>query len=188
MGDVSVDRGATAKVGQVEGELRVGHAARIEPEDKMIQVTGRVSCDGDAEFLGTLSCLEFSARHGKIRIGGDLTAKGDVKVEEGQLAIDGSLEATAVSVDKALRIGGNARADDFDVGGVLEVGGTISGKKVDVGGSFKVQGTAEVEEIDVGGTVDIAGLVKSAKLDVGGMARIGGGEVSMDVDVGGKFE
>ena len=139
MGDVSVDRGATAKLGHVEGDLRVGQEARIEPEDKVIQVTGRISCDGDAEFHGSLSCSEFSARHGKIRIEGDLNAKGEVKVDDGQLAIDGSLEATTVTVDKALKIGGNARADDFDVGGVLEVGGTISGKKVDVGGSFKVQ-------------------------------------------------
>ena len=174
MGDVSVARGAIAKLGQVEGDLRVGEAARIEPEDNVIQVTGRVTCDGDAEFRGSLSCAEFSARHGKIRIEGDLNAKDDVQVEDGQLSIDGSLEATTVSVDKALRIGGNAQADDFDVGGVFEVRGTISGKKVDVGGSFKVQGAADVEEVDVGGTVDIAGLVKSAKLDVGGMARIGG--------------
>ncbi|HVH14881.1 MAG TPA: hypothetical protein VNA15_04080 [Candidatus Angelobacter sp.] len=188
MGDVSVSKGATAKLGRVEGDLRVGQAAKIEPEDKVVQVTGRVSCDGDADFHGSLACSEFSARHGKIRIEGDLTAKEDVQVEDGQLFIDGSLEATTVSVDKALRIGGNARADDFDVGGVLEVRGTISGKKVDVGGSFKVQGAADVEEVDVGGTVDIDGLVRSVKLDVGGMARIGGGEVSKDVDVGGKFE
>ncbi len=50
MGDVSVGRGATSKIGQVEGDLRVGEAARIEPEDRVIQVTGRVSCDGDGEF------------------------------------------------------------------------------------------------------------------------------------------
>src|SRR5438132_665020 len=188
MGNVSVSNGATAKLGHVEGDLKVGHAARIEPEDKVIQVTGRVFCDGDAEFQGSLSCSEFSARHGKIRIEGDLNAKGEVKVDDGQLGVDGSFEAATVTVDKALRIGGNARADDFDVGGVLEVRGTISSKKVDVGGSFKVQGTADVEEVDVGGTVEIAGMVKSAKLDVGGMARIGGGEVSKDVDAGGKCE
>src|SRR5256885_4694036 len=141
MGDVSVPKGATAKLGQVEGDLRVGQAARIEPEDKVVHVAGRVICEGDAEFQGSLSCSEFSARHGKIRVQGDLNTKGEVKVEDGQLAIDGSLEATAVTVDKALRIGGNARADDFDVGGLLEVRGTISGRKVDVGGSFKVQGT-----------------------------------------------
>src|SRR5256712_9389362 len=119
MGDVSVSNAGTAKLGHVEGDLKVGQGARIESEDKVIQVTGRVYCDGDAEFHGSLSCSEFSARHGKIRIEGDLDAKGDVKVEDGQLAVDGSLEATTVTVDKALRIGGNARADDFDVGGVL---------------------------------------------------------------------
>src|SRR5260370_24175153 len=151
MGDVSVARGATSKRGQVDGDLRVGQEGRIEPEDKIIQVTGRVSCDGDAEFDGSLSCSEFSARHGKIRIEGDLHAKGEVKVEDGQLAIDGSLEATTVSVDKALRIGGNARADDFDVGGVLEGKGTISGKKAAEGGAFKTTGKAEAEEIDVRG-------------------------------------
>jgi len=188
MGDVSVSKGATAKLGQVEGDLRVGHVARVEPEDKIVHVTGRVFCDGDAEFLGGLSCSDFSARHGKIRIEGDLNAKGEVRVDDGELEIDGSLEASAVNVDKALRIGGNARAEDFDVGGVFEVKGTIYGKKVDVGGSFRVQGTAEVEEVDVGGTVDIVGTIKSAKLDVGGMARVGGGEVSKVVDVGGKFE
>src|SRR2546430_14665975 len=118
MGDVSVSNAATAKLGHVEGDLSVGQAARIESEDKVIQVTGRVSCDGDAEFHRSLSFSEFSARHRKIRSEGDLNAKGDVKVEDGQLAIDGSLEAATVSVDKALRIGGNARADDFDVGGI----------------------------------------------------------------------
>src|SRR6266487_3944458 len=191
MGDVSVDRGATAKLGKVEGDLRVGQAARIEPEDKVIHVTGRVSCDGDAEFHGSLSCSEFSARHGKIRIEGDLIAKSEVKVDDGQLAIDGSLEAATVTVDKALRIGGNARADDFDVGGVLEVRGTISGKKVDVGGSFKVQGTAEVEEVevDVGGLLRVSGSLTLEKdLDIGGRAYIGA-ELRLDsLEVGGSME
>src|SRR5260370_16639686 len=113
MGDVSAARGATSKLGQVDGDLRVGQEARIEPEDKIIQVTGRVSCDGDAEFDGSLWCSEFSARHGKIRIDGDLHAKGEVKVEDGQLAIDGPLEATPLRDDKALRIPGNAPAHAF---------------------------------------------------------------------------
>src|SRR5260370_41912818 len=104
MGDVSLARGATSKLGHVEGDLRVGQEARIEPEDKVIQVTGRVSCDGDAEFHGSLFCSEFCARHGKIRIERDLHAKSEVKVDDGQLAIDGSLEAMSVSVDKTLKI------------------------------------------------------------------------------------
>src|SRR5437660_11919370 len=102
MGDVSVDRGATAKLGHVEGDLKLGQAARIEPEDKAIQVAGGVSCDGDAESHASLSWSEFSAGHGKIRIEGDLNAKGEVKVDDGQPAIARSLEATTVTADKAL--------------------------------------------------------------------------------------
>src|SRR2546430_8714993 len=101
MGDVSVNSGATAKLGHVEGDLRVGQAARIESEDKVIQVTGRVSCDGDAEFHGGLSCSEFSARHGKIRIEGDLNAKGEVKVDDGQLAVDGSLDRKSTRLNSS---------------------------------------------------------------------------------------
>src|SRR5205809_366102 len=193
MGDISILKGATAKLGRVEGDLRIGQGARAESEGAVIEVTGRVICEGEAEFQGSLSCSEFSARGawgvgGKIKILGDLKASGEVRVENGQLSIDGSLDAASVNIDKALWVGGNARADDFDVGGVLEVRGNIMGRKVDVGGSFKVQGTADVDEVDVGGSVDIAGLVRCSQLDVGGMARIGGGEVSKDVDVGGKFE
>src|SRR5213592_1179929 len=176
MGDISILKGATAKLGRVEGDLRIGQGERAESEGAVIEVTGRVICEGEAEFQGSLSCSEFSARGawgsgGKIKILGDLKASGEVRVENGQLSIDGSLDAASVNIDKALWVGGNARADDFDVGGVLEVRGNIMGKKVDVGGS-----------------VDIAGLVRCSQLDVGGMARIGGGEVSKDVDVGGKFE
>src|SRR5256884_3832805 len=144
MGDVSVSNATTAKLGHVEGDLRVGQAARIESEDKVIQVTGRVSCDGDAEFHRSLSCSEFSAHHGKIRIEGDLNAKGDVKVEDGQLAIDGSLEAATVSVDKALRIGGNCRGGDFEVGGGLPVSGKISGRREVAGGSLSIHRTGQV--------------------------------------------
>ena len=191
--DVSVPKGGTLRLGQVNGDLRVGQHGRVEAESGLIQVSGRVLCQGDAEFLGHLSCSRFSALEswgfgGKIGIRGDLKCTGDIDVGGGQLVIDGSLEASKVSVDKTLQIGENASAEDFDVGGILEVGGTIKGKRVDVGGSFKARGAVEVDEVDVGGSVDITGLVKCAKLDVGGIARVGGGEVSQDVDVGGKFE
>src|SRR6266699_3236938 len=118
MGDVSVDRGATAKIGQVEGDLRVGQAARIEPEDKVIHVTGRVSCDGDAEFHGSLSCSEFSARHGKIRIVGDLVAKSDVRVDDGGMA----------------RVGGGKVSKGVGFGGTFESTKPLRFSKSDVGG------------------------------------------------------
>src|SRR5437879_13115743 len=118
MGDVSVDRGGTAKLGQVEGDLRVGQAARIEAEDKVIHVTGRVSCDGDAEFHGSLSCSDFSARHGKISIEVDLMAKSVLQVEDVLLVIDGFHEPATATIDIALRKGVNMRANVLDVGRV----------------------------------------------------------------------
>src|SRR5437870_3162962 len=189
MGNVSVSNGATAKLGHVEGDLKVGHAARIEPEDKVIQVTGRVFCDGDAEFQGSLSCSEFSARHGKIRIEGDLNAKGEVKVDDGQLGVDGSFEAATVTVDKALRIGGNARADDFDVGGVLEVRGTISSKKVDVGGLLRVSGSLTLErDLDIGGRAYIGAELRLDSLDVGGSMEADQIIAQKSIEVGGDLK
>src|SRR2546428_425506 len=189
MGDVSVSNGATAKLGHVEGDLKIGQAARIEPEDKVIQVTGRVSCDGDAEFHGSLSCSEFSARHAKIRIEGDLNAKGEVKVEDGQLAVDGSLEATTVTVDKALRIGGNARADDVDVGGKFESRADLSFNSIDVGGMASISGNGKGVEVDVGGLLRVSGSLTLEKdLDIGGRAYIGA-ELRLDsLEVGGSME
>src|SRR5215472_4659243 len=149
MTDVSVPKGTTVKLGQVEGDLKVGEHARIEAETAAVNISGRVVCMGDADFVCGVSCIEFSANEswgwgGKISIRGDLKCAGKVDVSDGQLVVDGSLEASRVSVDKVLRVGKDAKAEDFDVGGVLEVGGTISGKKVDVGGQFKVHGAVEV--------------------------------------------
>ena len=85
MGDISIPKGATAKLGRVEGDLRVGQGARAESEGAIIEVTGRVICEGEAEFQGNLSCSEFSARGawgsgGKIKILGDLKASGEVRL------------------------------------------------------------------------------------------------------------
>src|SRR5438094_9466326 len=102
MGDISIPKGATAKLGRVEGDLRVGQGARAESEGAIIEVTGRVICEGEAEFQGSLSCSEFSARGawragGKIKIVGELKATGEVMGENGQLYIDGSLNTSSVS-------------------------------------------------------------------------------------------
>src|SRR5947199_46759 len=189
MGDVSVDGGATAKLGQVEGDLRVGQAARIEPEDKVIHVTGRVSCDGDAEFHGSLSCSEFSARHGKIRIEGDLVAKSEVKVDDGQLAIDGSLEAATVTVDKDLGIGGSDRADEFEVGGMASIDGNGKGVEVDVGGLLRVSGSLTLEkDLDIGGRAYIGAELRLDSLEVGGSMEADLIIAQKSIEVGGDLK
>src|SRR5438309_1677299 len=168
MGNVSVSNGATAKLGHVEGDLKVGHAARIEPEDKVIQVTGRVFCDGDAEFQGSLSCSEVSARHGKIRIEGDLNAKGEVKVDDGQEGGEGG---------------------DVEVGGKFESKADLSFNSLDVGGMASIDGNGRGVEVDVGGLLRVSGsLTLERDLDIGGRAYIGA-ELRLDsLDVGGSME
>src|SRR5207245_10356476 len=99
MGNVSVSNGATAKLGHVEGDLKIGHAARIEPEDKVIQVTGRVFCDGDAEFQGSLSCSESTARHGKLRVEVNLSSRREVRAHDPQLPTTGPPHSPSATVD-----------------------------------------------------------------------------------------
>src|SRR5437773_10267322 len=107
MGDISIPKGATAKLGRVEGDLRVGKGARAEAEGAIIEVTGRVICEGEAEFQMILSCSENTARGAsgsgdKIKINADRKATSKVRVENRKLSIAGSLDAASVNIDKAL--------------------------------------------------------------------------------------
>src|SRR5438309_10175411 len=154
MGDVTVPRNATVKLARVDGQLHLLERARVQAEgESPIKVSGEVTCDGDAEFEGSLSCSRLNIEHGKVEISGDLKSTGEIDVEHGELRINGSLDASSVEVDARLFIGKSATAHDFDIGGTLDVGGSITATKVDVGGSFRVEGEASVEEIEVGGRV-----------------------------------
>src|SRR5213594_1131364 len=187
MTDTTVSRGATVKIGKVDGSLFLGQDARVQAESTSpIQVSGDVVCEGDAHFEGSLNCGRFQTRDGNVGVTGDLTCETEVRAKRGELEVNGNLVARSVEVDDRLTIRKSGKADNFDVGGALEVGETITARNVDVGGSFQVRGTAEVEDIDVGGRLDVAGQVKISRLDAGGSARVGGGEVTR-IDVGGSF-
>ncbi|HEY4657267.1 MAG TPA: polymer-forming cytoskeletal protein, partial [Candidatus Bathyarchaeia archaeon] len=188
MGDTTVPRGATMKIGRVDGNLELHEGVQVEPEaSSPIEVSGEVRCHGSAEFHGSLACGEFYADEGKFHVRGDLKAQRDIEVRHGDLMVDGSLEARSVEVDDRLEVRRDARADEFEVGGHLEVAGSITAESVDVGGFFRVGGAATVDRIDVGGMADVKGTVKTSSLDVGGSASVAGGEVSDSIDVGGSF-
>ena len=187
MTDLNVPRASTVKVGRVDGNLRLGDGARVQPEASApIEVSGEVWCEGDARFEGALRCARFQARDGRVEVLGDMTCKSEVEVKRGDLQITGVLEAGSVEVDARLTVGKSAKADRFEVGGTLEIGESITARKVDVGGSFRVKGTANVEDTDVGGRIEVEGQVKISRLDAGGSAQVGGGDVDK-VDVGGSF-
>ncbi len=188
MGDVTVPRGATNRLGRVDGDLELQGGSRVEPEGSSpIEIAGEVRCRGDAEFRGSLTCAEFSADEGKVLIQGDLKVLGNIDVKHCEFRVDGNLEARSVDVERKLSVGKDAKADEFDIGGLLEIEGQITARSVDVGGLFRVGGSATVEDIDVGGSVDVQGPIKTSKLDVGGKANVAGGEISDLVDVGGSF-
>src|SRR5213594_1707978 len=188
MGDVKVPRMTTVKLTIVDGDLEVERDSQVEPEGASpIQVSGSIRCYGHAAFGGSLQCADFQSDEGRIIVRGDLKSAGDVEVRNGELMVEGSLDARSVDVDKRLSVSKDAKAEDFDVGGMLGVSGSITARSVDVGGSFKVGGTAIVDNIDVGGSVDIQGELKGTKVDVGGAVSLAGGEDSDQVDVGGSF-
>lgn len=174
----TVSRGATMKIGRVDGDLELHENTQVEPEGTSpVEVSGKVHCHGRAEFRGSLTCNEFFGDEGRLLIQGDLKAQHDIEVKHGDLMVEGRLEARSVEVDDRLEVRQDAKATEFDVGGHLEVAGSITAESVDVGGFFRVGGAAEVERIDVGGMADIKGAVKASSLDVGGSASVAGGEV-----------
>ena len=51
MADYVVHRGTTAKLGRIEGDLKVGHGAKIEAsEGDLVYVTGAAVFEGSAEI------------------------------------------------------------------------------------------------------------------------------------------
>src|SRR2546428_3403070 len=190
MSDTRVSRSSVMKLGGVEGDLIVEDGGVVEglATGGLIEVVGEVRCEGGAEFRTTLSCADFHAEGGRVEIQGDLSSRGEVRVEDGELDVSGSMQTREVDADKRLKVGKDLKAESVDVGGVLEVGGSIDARTADVGGIFKVGGDASVAEIDVGGTLDVEGTVNSTGLDVGGKATIGGGEVRAPIEGGGLFQ
>src|SRR6266702_7512963 len=131
MGDVTIPRSATVKLARVDGQLHMLERARVQAEgESPIEVSGEVTCEGDAEVEGSLSCSRLNVDQGSVEISGDLRSTGGIDVEHGELRIDGSLDATSVEVDVMLFVGKSATAHDFDIGGTLDVGGSINATKV----------------------------------------------------------
>jgi len=61
LGDVTVPRNATVKLARVDGQLHMFERARVQAEgESPIKVSGEVTCDGDAEFEGSLSCSRLN--------------------------------------------------------------------------------------------------------------------------------
>src|SRR5580700_894316 len=101
MGDVSVPRGASEKLGRVEGRLDVANGATVRAADgNLIVVTGEARFSGNARVDCDLECERLTVeRSGKLVVSGSLTVH------------------TELDVSNAIEVGGTMKAEDVDVGG-----------------------------------------------------------------------
>src|SRR6266571_3148580 len=114
MTDTTVPRGATVKIGKVDGNLFLSEGARVQAEGTApTQVSGDVVCEGDAYFEGSLNCGRFQARDGNVEVTGDLKCETEVRAKRGKLEVNGDLVARSVEVDDRLTIGKSGKADSF---------------------------------------------------------------------------
>lgn len=176
MPDCVVRGGTTARLGRVEGELKVGKNAKIASESG-----GKVVVTGGAYFEGpvTIDC-DFECQSMKVEghgygPGGDVVVRGD-------LTVHGSADISA-----SMKVDGEVRSEELDVSGHLQ-SGPITSKRVRVGGHLETEGAIEVETLDVGGHMSVSGEVKLVNLRVGGHAEVGGGTISGEIEVRGHFE
>jgi cytoskeletal protein CcmA (bactofilin family) len=171
MGDVSIPRGATERLGRVEGRLDVGNGATIRAADgNLVVVTGEARFGGNAKVDCDLECERLTVeRSGKLVVSGDLTVH------------------TELDVSNAIEVGGMMKAEDVDVGGRVNAR-SVSCKRMRVGGIARVSESLRAELVEVGGKIEAPGRLEVKELRVGGKAEIGGGAITGTINVGGKFE
>ena len=175
MPDTLEKAGSAARLGNVEGDLRVGRRATISAE-----TGGKVIVTGTAYFEGPVD-INCSLECGRMRVEGRGFGPSGNVVVRGDLHAHGDLE-----IDASADVHGTITAERVDVGGHLESMGANS-KGVRVGGHMKINGSVKAEDVDVGGHMTVDGRVDISNLRVGGHAEIGGGSIKGDVQVRGHF-
>ena len=176
MPDTTVGAGATARLGVVSGDLRVGRRATIMAESgRKVPVRGTAHFEGPVTIACDLECEAMRAEGRGFGPSGDVVVKGDLVVHGG------------VEIDASAEVGGEITAERVDVGGHL-ASKAITSKVVRVGGHMKVTGALKGEDVEVGGHMTVEDLVEIANLRVGGHAAIGGGSFRGTVKVRGHLK
>jgi cytoskeletal protein CcmA (bactofilin family) len=172
MQDREVGRDSTERLGQVDGNLRIGNRARIEAADgNLVVVSKGVYLEGGATLDCNLECESLQVEHG-----GTLTVNGDLTVHK------------LLDVVHSINSSGLIKAGEIDVGGKIRVKSIVCEGRIRVGGVLEVERDLEAKLVDVGGKSTIGGKVKLQDLEVGGLAVVNGGSISGKIRVGGKFE
>jgi len=170
-----IKRGTSAKLGKVDGDLRIGKNVKIAPESgKKIVVTGTATLEGRAIVEGSFECQSIVLK------GRGWGPEGDVDVE-GDLTVRGTTD-----LDGTLRVSGTISSGDMDVAGHMRAG-SIASKRLRVGGHLEVKGRLEAGDVDVGGHMKVRDEVMIRNLNAGGHATIGGGRIDGEIKVRGHL-
>lgn len=170
-----VKAGSTARLGRVEGDLKVGRNATIRAESGGgVVVSGRACFDGPAAIDCDFGCQSMRVEGKGFGPAGDVEVNGNLTVEEG------------ADLDATVRVAGSLKAGNLDVAGHLR-SGQLSTPRLRVGGHLEVRGELAAEEVDVGGHMTAYGEVKISNMRVGGHAKVGGGSISGEIRVRGHF-
>jgi cytoskeletal protein CcmA (bactofilin family) len=171
MVDYQIQRGKTAKLDRIDGELKVGNKARIEATNgKLVIVSQGAYFEGAAIVNCDFECNSLRVEHG-----GTLNVNGNLMVHK------------MLDVTHSIDVSGLIKAGEIDVGGKIYSRAIECEGRIRVGGFLDVKETLAAKSIDVGGTAE-AGEVKLQDLNVGGLARVSGGSILGKIRVGGKFE
>jgi len=175
MSDIIVREGETAKLGRVDGDLKVGKNARITAESgRKVSVTGTAHFDGRVTIDCDFECQAMRLEGRGWGPGGDVTVKGDLMVHG------------VADIDASVRVAGGILAGDLDVGGHLR-SGPLKSTRLRVGGHLETKGGLESGDVDVGGHMTVRDQVAISNLRVGGHLKIGGGTISGEIKVRGHL-
>jgi cytoskeletal protein CcmA (bactofilin family) len=171
MAKMSVERGATAVLERVEGDLEVGNGARIRAaQGNLVAVTGEARFKGNATIECDFECERLTVeRWGKLSVHGNLSVHG------------------RLDVSNEVVVKGVMKAEDIDVGGRIGAG-SVSCKRMRVGGMADIVESLDADLAEVGGKIEAGGKLNVGELRVGGKAEIGGGTIKGIINVGGMFE
>ena len=193
MSDLCIPRGQTVTLDTVDGDLKVGNNATIQPSNgKKVTVTKGVYLEGKAYVNGDLECDSveseiFFSKGDEISSGSNRARLELTGRYAGKLEVNGNLTVhKQLNVSHSVQVKGLIDASEIDVGGKIHAN-DIKCRRIRVGGRADIQNSFEAQTVDVGGKVVASGKVKIGDLHVGGEIDVGGGTITGNIRIGGKF-
>ena len=175
MKELVIKGGTSAKLGRIEGDLRIGKNVKISSESgEAVVLTGTVTLEGRTTIESSLECQSMVLR-------------GRGWGPEGDVVVDGDLTVHGVTdLDGSLSVSGTINAGDMDIAGHLKSGPLVS-KRLRVGGHLETMGRLESGDADIAGHMTVRDEVTLKNLRAGGHVKIGGGVIQGEVRVRGHL-